>query len=125
MVKANLDTKKHIARLREEIKVLTSDMDVVDRNIEAEYMPEIVRMKKTFQNFLVDQKTENFKLVKEIAILEKEKLELQNSVYISLGRLHKLEREVGVKSKAFTYLFDQSIVENEISNKFIIEKEDI
>lgn len=82
-------------------------------------------MKKNLQNVLVDQKTENFKLVKEIAILEKEKIELQNSVYTCLGRLHKLEREVGVKSKAYTYLFDQSIIENEINNKFIIEKEDI
>jgi hypothetical protein len=74
---------------------------------------------------LVEQKTENFKLVKEIAILEKEKVELQNTIYIALGRLHKLEREVGVKSKAYTYIYDQNITENEISNKFIIEKEDI
>ncbi len=82
-------------------------------------------MKNNLQKFLVEQKTENFKLIKEIAILEKEKIDLQNNVYMSLGRLHKLEREVGVKSKAFTYLFDQSLIENEISNKFVIEKEDI
>lgn len=82
-------------------------------------------MKKNLQNVLVEQKTENFKLIKEIAILEKEKIEVQNNIYMCLGRLHKLEREVGVKSKAFTYLFDHSIIENEISNKFVIEKEDI
>lgn len=97
----------------------------MDQNIYTDYRPEIIKMKKNLQNVLVDQKTENFKLVKEIAILEKEKIELQNSVYTCLGRLHKLEREVGVKSKAYTYLFDQSIIENEINNKFIIEKEDI
>jgi hypothetical protein len=45
--------------------------------------------------------------------------------YNCLGKLHKLEREVGVKSKAYTYLYDQSIIDNEIGNKFIIEKEDI
>lgn len=82
-------------------------------------------MKKNLQNVLVDQKTENFKLVKEIAVLEKDKLELQNQVYNCLGKLHKLEKEVGVKSKAYTYLYDQSIIDNEIGNKFIIEKEDI
>ena len=82
-------------------------------------------MKKNLQNVLVDQKTENFKLVKEIAVLEKDKLELQNQVYNCLGKLHKLEKEVGVKSKAHTYLYDQSIIDNEIGNKFIIEKEDI
>ncbi len=91
----------------------------------SEYKPEIAKMKKRLQNVLVDQKTENFKLVKEIAILEKEKLEIQNSIYSCLGKLHKLEREVGVKSKAYTYLYDQSIIDNEIGNKFIIEKEEI
>jgi hypothetical protein len=97
----------------------------VDTNIYNEYRPEISKMKKNLQNVLVDQKTENFKLVKEIALIEKEKLELQMAVYTCLGKLHKLEKEVGVKSKAFTYLFDQSIIDNEIGNKFIIEKEDI
>lgn len=97
----------------------------MDKNIFASFSPEILNMQKKLQNFLVDQKTENYKLIKEIAILEKEKVELQNNVYVGLGRLHKLEREVGVKSKAFTYLFDQSILENEISGKFIIEREDI
>jgi hypothetical protein len=111
--------------LKEEIEQLHTELKVMDKNVYDLYRPEIQKMKTNLQNFLVDQKTENFKLVKEIAILEKEKIDLQNNVYTGLGRLHKLEREVGVKSKAFTYLFDQSIIENEISNKFIIEKEDL
>jgi hypothetical protein len=97
----------------------------LDKNIYSEYFPEISKMTKILQKILIDQKTENFKLIKEIAILEKEKSEIQNSIYMCLGKLHKLEREVGVKSKAYTYLFDQSLIENEISNKFVIEREDI
>lgn len=111
--------------MREEIAELKEEIKTVDSNIYEEYRPEIIKMKKNLQNVLVDQKTENFKLVKEIAILDKEKIEVQNSVYMALGKLHKLEREVGVKSKAYTYLFDQSIIDNEIGNKFIIEKEDL
>lgn len=111
--------------MKSELKELKEEMEVIDKNIISEYMPEITNMKKKFQNFIVEQKTENFKLIKEIAILEKEKLDMQQNVYIQLGKLHKLEREVGVKSKAFTYLFDQSIIENEINNKFLIEREDI
>ncbi len=111
--------------MKEDVGVIKDEIKIIDSNIFTEYRPEINKMKKNLQNVLVDQKTENFKLVKEIAVLEKDKLELQNQVYNCLGKLHKLEKEVGVKSKAYTYLYDQSIIDNEIGNKFIIEKEDI
>ncbi len=122
---ANEKVKSYLNIVREDISKLKDKLKGVDTNIYDDFRPEISRMTKNLQNNLVDQKTENFKLVKEIGLIEKEKQELQNAVYVSLGRLHKLEREVGVKSKAYTYLFDQSIIENEINNKFIIEKEDI
>ena len=111
--------------MKEDIKKLKEEIVVLDKNIYAEYYPEISKMTKILQKILIDQKTENFKLIKEIAILEKEKSDIQKSIYMCLGKLHKLEREVGVKSKAYTYLFDQSLIENEISNKFVIEREDI
>jgi hypothetical protein len=117
--------KNTIVELQEQIVEIKEQIKVVDKDILTEYRPEIQRMKNNLQKVLVEQKTENFKLVKEIAILEKEKLDLQNVVYTCLGKLHKLEREIGVKSKAYTYLFDQSIIDNEIGNKFIIDKEDI
>ena len=40
----------------------------------------IVKMKKMVQSFLADQKTENFKFVKEIALLQKDKIEIQNQL---------------------------------------------
>lgn len=125
MVLANEKIKTSVNLLKDDIVHLKDELRVLDQGIYKDYRPEILKMQKNLQNVLVDQKTENFKLVKEIALLEKEKVELQNSVYVCLGKLHKLEREVGVKSKAYTYLFDQSIIENEINNKFIIEKEEI
>jgi hypothetical protein len=58
-------------------------------------------------------------------MLEKEKIDLQNTIYACLGKLHKLENNVGIKAKAFTYAFDQTIKDSELSNKILIDKEDI
>ena len=65
------------------------------------------------------------RLKKEISILEKEKLEIQQDIYNALGYLHKLEKDVGIKAKTYTYIYDQNICENELSSKFIVETEDI
>ena len=120
-----MDIKKHIIKLRDEIKVLRGDIEVVDKNIYKEYHPEIIKMKTNLQGFLVEQKTENFKLIKEIAILDKEKGEIQQNLYGILYRINRVENDVGVRAKAFTYLFDQTLLENQLANKIYIEKEDI
>jgi hypothetical protein len=121
----SLELQDQILKTKDEVKVLRVEYENCGKNILVDYKHEIVAMKNKLQNFLVEQKTENFKLIKEIAIMEKEKIDLQNNIYHCLAKLHKLEKEVGVKTKAYTYMYDQSILENEISNKFIIEKEDI
>ncbi len=82
-------------------------------------------MQLRIQGFLGEQKKENFKFQKEIAVLEKDKVELQNSIYSCLGKLHKLEKLVGIKAKAFTYAFDQSLNDNDINSKVDIKREDI
>jgi len=112
-------------KIRDEIKVLRGDVEVVDKNIYKEYHPEIIKMKTNLQCFLVEQKTENFKLIKEIAILEKEKNEIQQNKNAVLNKITKIEKDVGVKSKAYTYRFDQTIFENQLANKFLLEKDDI
>lgn len=104
---------------------MRGDVEVVDKNIYKEYHPEIVKMRSNLQGFLMEQRSENFKLIKEIAILEKEKSEIQHNIYILLNRIHRVEKDVGVRSKAFTYFFDQSLLENQIANKIFIEKEDL
>jgi len=120
-----LSIKKHIIKLRDEIKILRGDVEVVDKNIYKEYYPEIIKKKTNLQSFLVEQKTENFKLIKEIAILEKEKSEIQQNIYVILNRIQKLEKDIGLQSKAYTYLFDQTLLENQLANKIFIEKDEI
>lgn len=114
-----------ILKLKEEVASIKQEISVADKNIDKDFRPQIQRMKNSLQERLINQKTENFKLIKEIAILEKEKSDIQGVIYTLLGKLHRLEREIGVKSKAYTCMFDQSIIDNETNNKFIIDKEDI
>jgi len=108
-----------------EVKKIAEGMETLESEFYSKYRPEILKMKKMVQSFLADQKTENFKYVKEIALLERDKIEIQNSIYACLGKLHKLENGVGIKSKAYTYAFDQSLRDSETNNKVMIDKEDI
>ena len=82
-------------------------------------------MKNRLQEFFNEQKTENFNLIKQIAKSEKDKLEIQKSIYGILDRIKGIEKDVGVRPKALTYLFDQALIDNQIMDKIIIEKEDI
>lgn len=66
-------------------------------------------MKSKVQNFLVEQKTETFKLVKEIAILTRDKIELQSKIQASLERIKKLEKEVGIKPNLHSNAVDNAI----------------
>ena len=106
----------------EEVKAIADGMENLEQEFYTKYTPEILKMKKMVQSFLADQKTENFKYVKEIALLEKDKIEIQNSIYACLGKLHRLEIGVGIKSKAYTYAFDQSLRDSETNNKVILDE---
>jgi hypothetical protein len=64
-------------------------------------------------------------LIKEIAILDKEKVEIQQNIFLILNRIQKLEKDIGLKSKAYTYMFDQTLLENQLANKIFIEKDEI
>lgn len=88
-------------------------------------MPLIQILATKEQNNFADFKTENFKLKKEIVELEKGKIELQNAIYACLGKLYKLEKEVGIKAKAYVYGFDSTLNDNGINAKVIIMDEDI
>ncbi len=74
-------------------------------------------MKKNIQNFLVEQKTENFKLIREIAVLEKEKTEIQSKIYEAISKLIKVEKEVGVTSNTFNSQLDRLL-----DNKFMLDE---
>ena len=125
LVSTNEAIKRSIKTLKDEIQELHIQLDEFDQNVTDEFKPEIQKLSEALLNHINSQKTENIRLKKEISILEKEKLDLQQDIYNALGYLHKLEREVGIKAKTYTYIYDQNISENELSSKFVVEKEDI
>ena len=99
----NESVKKLLRSIKGEISKLFKDYEHIDGTIADEIKPEIIKMERKLQNYLVEQKTENFKLIKEIAILEKEKAEIQKQIELSLARLDRLEAEVGIKDRGATF----------------------
>ena len=90
-----------------------------------EYAPQVKILQDALNDFIEKQKVENYRLKEEIALLEKEKAEVQQSIYDALGYLNKLEKIVGIKAKTYTYYYDQTLSENEFASKFIIKDENI
>ena len=121
----NENIKKTMKDLEKEIKELEVQLNATDDNVEDEFTPQIKLLSDALNDYMEKQKAENYRLSKEISLLEKEKIEIQQSIYNALGYLHKLEKEVGIKSKTYNYIYDQNLSENELSNKFDIQTENI
>jgi predicted RNase H-like nuclease (RuvC/YqgF family) len=122
----NEQIKKTMKDLKEEINDLKNK--VIEESNGAnihDLKPQIKLLQDALNNFIEKQKIENFRLKEEIALLEKEKADIQQSIYDALGYLNKLEKIVGIKSKTFTYYYDQTLSENEFASKFIIKDENI
>ena len=122
----NEQIKKTMKDLKEEINDLKNKVieESNGGNI-TDLKPQIKLLQDALTNFMEKQKIENFRLKEEIALLEKEKADIQQSIYDALGYLNKLEKIVGIKSKTFTYYYDQTLSENEFASKFIIRDENI
>ena len=120
----NKEIKSNMAELRNEIKQLEADINKVNEHYNV-YRPQMKILSDAINKFVEKQKVENFRLKEEITILEKEKTEIQQGIYDALGYLNKLEKVVGIKSKTYTYYYDQTMSESELSSKFIIKDEDI
>ena len=121
----NEKIKENMKDLNKEIKDLKEQVQKVDDDSLEVYRPEVEKLKNVLNEFMENQKLENERLNEEINLLEKEKVEIQQSIYDALGYLHKLEKQVGIKSKTYTYYYDQTLSENELSSKFIIKDENI
>ena len=121
----NEQLKNTIRILSEEIKVLEDQCGRVNGDVLNEFKPEIEKLGEALGKYINEQRIENYKLLKEISLLEKEKAEIQQNIYDALGYMHKLEKQVGIKAKTYTYIYDQNLCENELSSKFIIQKEDL
>ena len=120
----NKEIKEKIVELNGEIQTLKADINKINDNF-APYAPQIKILSNAIKEFVEKQKLENYRLRDEITLLEKEKNEIQQGIYDSLGYLNKLEKVVGIKSKTYTYYYDQTMSEGELASKFIIKDEDI
>ena len=120
----NKEIKEKIVELNGEIQTLKADINKINENF-APYAPQIKILSNAIKEFVEKQKLENYRLKEEINLLEKEKNEIQQGIYDSLGYLNKLEKVVGIKSKTYTYYYDQTMSEGELASKFIIKYEDI
>lgn len=117
----NESIKKIFRSIRNEIVSLASSYENFDSTILDSIRPEIQKMERNLRDFLVKQKTENFKLIKEIGLLEREKNQLGAQILIALERLNKLEQEVGIKEKGLSFVQENkngTMNENELSAKF-------
>ena len=120
----NKEIKANMAELGNEINQLRIDINKVTEDYKV-YRPQIKILSDAVKNFVEKQKIENYRLKEEINILEKEKTEIQQGIYDALGYLNKLEKIVGIKSKTYTYYYDQTMSEGELASKFLIKDEDI
>ena len=122
----NEQIKKTMKDLKNEIQDLKDQINDDNQGGDSdEYAPQVKILQDALNDFIEKQKVENYRLKEEIALLEKEKAEVQQSIYDALGYLNKLEKIVGIKSKTYTYYYDQTLSENEFASKFIIKDENI
>ncbi len=109
MVKSNIELYKQVHHLRHEIKEVKIEIDKIDKDIIALYKPEVEKLRKLVQTFLCEQKTENFRLLKEIKILETDKAEVEEEISLHLDKLKKLEKSIGNKNTVFVNEFDKTV----------------
>lgn len=117
----NQSVKKIFRRTRNEIVSLANSYENFDSTIIDMITPDISKMEDYLKVFLVKQKTENFKLIKEIGLLEREKNQLESEIYIALERLNKLEQDVGIIKKRQSVAQENKIGtmnDNELSSGF-------
>ena len=110
-------------KLDEVIETRLSEFEYYD--LDNEHIGDAVNAIEKLYKLRIDESKVTEELEEKRIALEKEKAEIQQSIYNALGYMHRLEKEVGIKSKTYTYIYDQTICENELSSKFVIEKEDI
>lgn len=106
--KLNIDLKRDFCEINSHLKEMRREVEDIEALKDFSQYTKGIRVK--VQNFLVDQKTESFKLVKEIAVLSKDKIDIQNKIILALEKIKKLEAEVGVKSTVFNHSTDEAVM---------------
>ena len=87
--------RKILRQCKKDFKEIKVDFDNIEPTLTEEIRSEIIKMEKRLQTFLVEQKTETIRLLKEIANLQKEKDALKGEIESCFERLNNLEKEIG------------------------------
>ena len=120
----NLEVKDYLEIIQSHVDILRKRVEVKDEEGLDDLLPEIEKLEKSLKKFLVEQKTENFKLIKEIAILQKDKDDLYNQIQICFSSSAKVEKDVGKKCKNLKKNNDKSFHMNQTQmNSTVSEKE--
>ena len=81
------------------LQTLIEPIEKCDVGIYEEIKPEISKMETRLRKFLIEQKTENFKLVKDVVSLEKERKELFDKLSECMLRVERMEKALRQHSK--------------------------
>ena len=100
----DISLKEMIADIQENMKNLRVEVESISVENTGDVLNEIKNLEKRLQVFIVETKTENFKLIKEVANLKKEKNELYNQIQLAFQRVEKIEKELGKNKKKLNKL---------------------
>ena len=104
--------RKTLRQCKKEFKNMKVDFDNLEPNLTEEIRAEIIKMEKRLQTFLVEQKTETIRLIKEIANLQKEKEKIKGEIESCYDRLNKLANIIGTNRDYY-----KTVSENKLGNK--------
>ena len=111
----NINLKKIIEEVQGNIEVLKQLVESAGNEASGDIHNEIINLEKRLQLFIVESKTEKFKLIKELAILKKEKNEIYSQIQAAFARVEKLEKELGKNKKRLNKL-GININKNNVNN---------
>lgn len=113
--------RKTLRNCIKDLKKMKIEFDDIEPNITEEIRAEIMKIEKKLQNYLVSQKTETIRLIKEIAILQKEKEQIKDEIEASIERLNKLEKIIRTNKDNYTTIENVKLSKKNVESKNIEE----
>ena len=111
----NTNLQKVIEEIQENIENLKKNVENIQEDSTGDIYSEIKNLEKKLQVFIVETKTETFKLIKEVATLKKDKNEIFAQIQNAFSRVEKLEKELGKNKKRLNKL-SMNINKNNVNN---------
>ena len=111
----NTNLQKVIKEIQENIENLKKNVENIQEDSTGDIYSEIKNLEKKLQMFIVETKTETFKLIKEVATLKKDKNEIFAQIQNAFSRVEKLEKELGKNKKRLNKL-SMNINKNNVNN---------